>query len=75
MAQVRVSTPGDALTYGVETDLGLNYRNTAQGFYAGLVWGVFWPLAALDRPASIWGVDAANSSSAQIVRANLGVKF
>jgi uncharacterized protein (TIGR04551 family) len=75
MAQVPVSTPGDALMYGVETNLGLGYRNTAEGFYAGFVWGVFWPLAALDRPSGIWGQDAATASAAQIVRVNLGVKF
>jgi uncharacterized protein (TIGR04551 family) len=76
MAQVPVSTPGDALAYGVETDLSLGYRNTAEGFYAGLTWGVFWPLSALDRPSSIWRAeDVASASSAQILRANLGVKF
>jgi len=76
MAQVPVSTPGDALLYGIETDLSAGYRNTAEGFYAGLTWGVFWPLDALDRPASIWpGPDAANASSAQILRINFGVKF
>ena len=37
MAQVPVSTPGDSLMYGVETNLGLGYRNTAEGFYAGFV--------------------------------------
>ncbi len=75
MAQVPVSTPGDSLMYGVETNLGLGYRNTAEGFYAGFVWGVFWPLAALDRPSPLWAQDAANASAAQIVRVNLGVKF
>ncbi len=75
MAEVPVSTPGDALLYGVETNLGLGYRNTAEGFYAGFVWGVFWPLEALDRPLNVWGSDAANASAAQILRVNLGVKF
>jgi uncharacterized protein (TIGR04551 family) len=75
MAQVEVSTPGDALLYGVETDLSAGYRNTAEGFYAGLTWGVFWPLAALDRPLATWGQDAANASAAQILRVTMGVKF
>jgi uncharacterized protein (TIGR04551 family) len=75
MAQVPVSTPGDALAYGIETDASLGYRNTAEGFYAGLTWGVFWPLAALDRPFPLWGQDASNASSAQILRINFGVKF
>ncbi len=76
MAQVPVSTPGDALAYGIETDASLGYRNTGEGFYAGLTWGVFWPLDALDRPLALWGSnDAANASSAQILRINLAVKF
>ena len=76
MAAVQVSTPGDALAYGVETDLNLGYRNTSEGFFAGLTWGVFWPLAALDRPSSIWQPsDVASASSAQILRGSLAVKF
>ena len=74
IAEVPVSTPGDALTYGLEVDSGIGYRNTAEGFYAGATWGVFWPFSALDRPA-IWGPDAANASAAQILRINMGVKF
>jgi uncharacterized protein (TIGR04551 family) len=76
MAAVPVSTPGDALAYGVETDLSLGYRNTGEGFYAGLTWGVFWPLSALDRSAPPWPAnDAASASAAQILRGTLGVKF
>ncbi len=76
MAQVPVSTPGDSLIYGIETDASAGYRNTAEGFYAGVTWGVFWPLDALARPSNIWGVaDGANASAAQILRLNLGVKF
>jgi uncharacterized protein (TIGR04551 family) len=75
MAMVPVSTPGDALTYGIETDASAGYRNTAEGFYAGITWGVFWPLDALDRPTNIWGADGASASAAQILRVNLGVKF
>jgi uncharacterized protein (TIGR04551 family) len=75
MAMVPVSTPGDALSYGIETDASAGYRNTAEGFYAGITWGVFWPLDALDRPFNIWGGDAASASAAQILRVNLGVKF
>jgi uncharacterized protein (TIGR04551 family) len=75
MAQVPVSTPGNALSYGIEMNVGLNYRNTAEGFYAGAIWGVLWPLGALDRPTSVWGPDAANASAAQVVRIFLGIKF
>ena len=79
MAQVPVSTPGNALSYGIEMNVGLNYRNTADGFYAGLTWAVFWPFAALDRPADIWGAqpqgDAAGASAAQMLRAFFGIRF
>jgi uncharacterized protein (TIGR04551 family) len=75
MSQVAVSTPGDSLIYGLETDVSAGYRNTAEGFYAGLTWGVFWPLAALDRPLATWGQDAANASAAQILRLTMGVRF
>jgi uncharacterized protein (TIGR04551 family) len=74
LAEVPVSTPGDELLYGFEGDLGAGYRNTAEGFYAGLTYGVFWPFGALDRTA-VWGDQAAGASAAQILRANLGVKF
>ena len=52
MAQVPVSTPGDSLIYGVETNLGLGYRNTAEGFYAGFIWGVSgrWARSTAQRP-------------------------
>jgi uncharacterized protein (TIGR04551 family) len=75
IAEVPVSTPGDALTYGLELDSGIGYRNTAEGFYAGATWGVFWPFSALGRPGPLWGTDAADASAAQILRVNMGVKF
>jgi uncharacterized protein (TIGR04551 family) len=75
MAQVPVSTPGNALSYGIEMNLGVNYRNTGDGFYAGLTWAVYWPFAALDRPVDIWGADAAGASAAQMLRAFFGIRF
>jgi uncharacterized protein (TIGR04551 family) len=76
MAQVPVSTPGNALTYGIEMNVGVNYRNTGDGFYAGLTWAVFWPFSALDRPADIWGTtDAQSPSAAQMLRAFFGIRF
>jgi uncharacterized protein (TIGR04551 family) len=74
LAEVPVSTPGDELLYGFEGDVGAGYRNTAEGFYAGLTYGVFWPFGALDRTA-VWGQDAAGASAAQILRASLAIKF
>lgn len=76
LAQVPVSTPGNALGYGVEMNLGANYRNTADGFYAGMTWGVLWPLGALGRPANIWTTsDSGDAHAAQVLRGFLGVKF
>jgi uncharacterized protein (TIGR04551 family) len=77
MAQVPVSTPGNSLSYGVEMDLGAGYRNTAEGFYGGFTWGVFFPLGALDRPADLWTTHAQvnDASIAQILRIYMGVKF
>ncbi|HET6147499.1 MAG TPA: TIGR04551 family protein [Polyangia bacterium] len=81
MAPVRDGTPGHGLSYGIEMNVGVNYRNSAEGFYAGLTWGVLWPLAALDRPAThsdgtaFWGPDAANASAAQVLRTFFGIRF
>jgi uncharacterized protein (TIGR04551 family) len=74
-AQVPVSTPGNSINYGLEADLGANYRNTGEGVYAGFTWGLFFPLGALSRPAQLWGADAASTTSAQILRIFMGVRF
>ncbi|MEA2700218.1 MAG: hypothetical protein QOI66_4489 [Myxococcales bacterium] len=76
VAQVAVSTPGNSNNYGLEMDVGANYRNTAEGFYAGVTWGVFFPFGALNRPPDIWGAtDARNATAAQVLRIFFGVKF
>jgi uncharacterized protein (TIGR04551 family) len=74
-AQVPVSTPGNAINYGVEADLGAQYRNTGDGIYGGVTWGLFFPLAALSRPESLYMDNAANATSAQILRVFMGVRF
>jgi uncharacterized protein (TIGR04551 family) len=74
MAMESVSTPGNALPYGVEMNLGLNYRNPSDGFYAGISWAVLWPMGALnrfqdgDRPAQ-------DATSAQALRTFFGIRF
>jgi uncharacterized protein (TIGR04551 family) len=75
MALIPVSTPGNALSYGIEMNVGATYRNTAEGFYAGVTWGVLWPLAALDRSPTVWPVDARDATAAQIVRTFFGIRF
>ncbi|HET6282171.1 MAG TPA: TIGR04551 family protein [Polyangia bacterium] len=75
MAQVPVATPGNSLSYGLEMNVGVNYRNTAEGFYCGATWAVLWPLGALERPATIWFQDAAGATAAQMLRIFMGVRF
>ena len=77
LAQVPVSTPGNALGYGLEMNVSASYRNTAEGFYAGMTWGVLWPMGALNRPDTLWtpGAGAGNATAAQVLRGFLGVKF
>ena len=74
IAQVPVSTPGNAINYGLETNVGVGYRNTAEGFYAGGTWAVFFPLGALNR-TSLWPEGAEDASVAQMIRIYMGVKF
>jgi uncharacterized protein (TIGR04551 family) len=75
VAQVEVSTPGNSLNYGLEGDLGATYRNTGDGIYGGVTWGLLLPFGALDRPTSLWGANATDASSAQILRIFMGVRF
>ncbi|HEY0710085.1 MAG TPA: TIGR04551 family protein [Polyangia bacterium] len=80
MALVPVSTPGNASPFGVEMNLGVNYRNPADGVYGGITWAVLWPMAALDRPQGsnanrpLWS-EEQDATSAQALRLFLGIKF
>ncbi len=79
MAPWKQGTPGNALSYGLEMDLSLMYRNTSDNFYAGLTWGVFWAMDALSRPRGnlddgLWP-SYEGTSAAQILRTFLGVRF
>jgi uncharacterized protein (TIGR04551 family) len=75
MAQVPVSTPGNSINYGIEGDVGATYRNTGEGVYGGVTWGLFFPMAALSRPQSLFPNDYVDASSAQILRIFMGVRF
>jgi uncharacterized protein (TIGR04551 family) len=70
-----VAYPGNSRNLGIELDLDLYYKNTDQGFYAGLQYGVLFPLGALDRPEEIFFSGAANAGIAQTVQARLILKF
>jgi uncharacterized protein (TIGR04551 family) len=50
MALKKVSTPGNDDLYGVELDTDLGYDGH-NGFFAGVSYGVLFPLAAMDHPS------------------------
>jgi uncharacterized protein (TIGR04551 family) len=79
LAPVPVSTPGNSINYGLEMDLGLQYRNLRENIYAGFTWGVFWPMAALSRPSGsvdsvLWNY-AEDANAAQVIRTFVGIRF
>jgi uncharacterized protein (TIGR04551 family) len=84
LAPVPVSTPGNSLSYGIELDAGISYRNPADGFFGGITYGVLWPMGALDRGivnASVSGSSLGgfnkveDASTAQVLRTFLGIRF
>ena len=75
MAMEKVSTPGNSFPYGVEMNLGLNYRNPADGFYAGITWAVLWPMGALNRFKLTETSVTQDATSAQALRTFLGIRF
>jgi uncharacterized protein (TIGR04551 family) len=79
MALIPVSTPGNSSPLGIEMDLGINYRNPADGIFGGVTWGVLWPLSGLDRRTSesgrmLWPRNE-DATSAQVLRVFMGIKF
>jgi uncharacterized protein (TIGR04551 family) len=77
LANRPVAYPGNSYNLGLEIDAALMYKNEEEGFYAGLVYGVLFPFAALGLPASIYGAQYAKESPdiAQTFQARLIVKF
>ena len=79
IAPVPVATPGNSMNYGVEMDVGVQYRNLRENIYAGATWGVFWPMAALSRPmldasAPLWA-HPEDANAAQVLRTFVGIRF
>ena len=77
---MKVSTPGNSLSYGIELNGGISYRNPADGFYGGVTYGVLWPMGALNRGrvtgATLSTFDHVDdASTAQVLRTFLGIKF
>jgi len=75
VAQVPVSTPGNSINYGAELDVGATYRNTGEGVYGGVTWGLLFPFGALDRPANLWFDNASDATVAQTLRIFMGIRF
>ncbi|MDY0003802.1 MAG: TIGR04551 family protein [Polyangia bacterium] len=71
-----VATPGNSPHYGIELDFDVEYRWPEAGFYVGIAYGVFFPLDALHRPASIYGDSFdAKAKIAQSVQLRAQLKF
>ncbi|MFH1129924.1 MAG: TIGR04551 family protein [Pseudomonadota bacterium] len=83
LAHKPVAFPGNSPHLGVELDLNVYYRNIHDGFFAGLQYGVLFPLPGLDRPADIYGKDQGCSDGdgpgcadiAHSLQAYLAVQF
>lgn len=75
-ANVPVATPGNGNMYGVELDGDLGYHNDDEGFFAGISYGVFFPLDAMDHPTTLFpSAEAGDASTAQTIQTRLVVKF
>lgn len=72
-----VSTPGNSEMWGIELDGDLGY--TSNGFHAGIAYGLFLPLAAMNHPADDgFGYGAMNTGdagNAHTIQARFAVEF
>lgn len=76
LANNPVGYPGNAVNLGVEIDASIMYRNEREGFYAGIMYGVLFPLDALGIPGSIYGAQfAKGADSAQTFQGRMIIKF
>jgi uncharacterized protein (TIGR04551 family) len=76
-ANVPVSTPGNSSLWGVELDGDLGYHNDQEGFFAGISYGVLFPLAAMDHPETLYtdSREEGSASTAQTIQMRLALKF
>jgi uncharacterized protein (TIGR04551 family) len=81
-ANVPVATPGNGSMYGVEFDADVGYEN--EGFFAGISYGVLFPLSAMDHPFDDpdgggpgfgYGTNAGDAETAQTIQTRLMLKF
>jgi hypothetical protein len=63
--------------YGIELDGDLGYENKEEGFFAGISYGVLFPMGALDHPASLGyqGDEDGEASTAQTIQTRLMLKY
>jgi uncharacterized protein (TIGR04551 family) len=74
LAHKPVGWPGNSPNLGVELDLEAYYKNIHEGFHAGLVYGVLFPLGALARPGEIYGTPF-NPGAAHTLQGRLFIRF
>ncbi|MBI4512089.1 MAG: TIGR04551 family protein [Deltaproteobacteria bacterium] len=71
-----VATPGNSTWYGLEFDGDLGYQNEAEGFFAGMSYGVFFPGGAMDHKEGLPGfLRPGEAGTAQTFQTRLVVKF
>ena len=82
LAHRPVATPGNGNRYGVEFNGDLGYRSG--GFFAGVSYGILFPLSALDHPADQpgssdpgfgFGENVGDAGNAQTIQTRLMLQF
>jgi uncharacterized protein (TIGR04551 family) len=81
MAHRKEATPGNSDFYGVEFNGDVGYHN--DGFFAGISYGIFLPMAAMDHPGDPvdgsagfgFGRDTRTASTAQTIQTRLMLQF
>ena len=76
-----VATPGNSTMWGLEFDADLAYRGN--GFTAGMAYGAFFPLAAMNHPSgitdennnSVFDVNSGDAGNAHRFQLRLAVEF
>ncbi len=77
-----LATPGNSTMWGLELDTDLGY--TSNGFHAGIAYGMFLPLAAMNHPEDSsgnggdgfnYGTNAGDAGNAHTIQARFAVEF
>lgn len=77
-----VATPGNSAMWGLEFDADLGY--TGNGFHAGIAYGLFLPLGAMNHPIENsleggpgfdYGINAGDAGNAHSIQARFAVEF